>query len=195
MTDDPNWLRTLGQMKPALFLDRDGIINVDVGYVSRKEDFQWCDGIFELGQAAYNSGYHLVVVTNQSGIGRGYYTDDDFRGLTTWMCAELAQRGAPIAGVYHCPYHPEAVLPEYRSDHPWRKPAPGMILQARQDLGLDLGMSILVGNQPTDISAGTLAGVGTTVYVGSESDVAHMQHAPTVVVSDVRGALEWFLKR
>jgi len=183
-----------GSLRRALFLDRDGIINVDQGYVHQRENFVWSDGIFELGRAAHARDYSLVVVTNQSGIGRGLYTEAAFAELTQWMCSEMERRGAPVARVYHCPYHPEAQLREFRSDHPWRKPSPGMILQARDDLGLDLSQSILLGDHARDILAAARAGVGTSVLVGSSGEAAALEAAPNAVVPSVRAAIEWFVE-
>ena len=182
-------------MNVALFLDRDGVINVDGNYVHNRHEFLWCDGIFELCRAAHQHGYRLIVVTNQSGIGRGRYSQADFASLMEWMCNEMSAQGAPIAKVYHCPYHPDAVLPQYRADHPWRKPAPGMILQARDDLGLDLSRSILIGDRPSDIAAASLAGIGISVFVGSPAVAALMNVPPSVVVSDIRATIDWFLGR
>lgn len=147
--------------RPALFLDRDGVINVDRGYVSRREDFAWMPGIFDVARAAVRLGMALVVVTNQSGIGRGYYTEDDFQAITAHMRERFVEEGVPLAAVYHCPYHPEAPEARYRApDHPWRKPRPGMLLAARDDLDLDLGRSAMLGDRLVDLQAGAAAGVG-----------------------------------
>ena len=153
--------------RPALFLDRDGIINVDHGYVHRREQFEFVPGIFELARHAAGVGWPVVVVTNQAGIGRGLFDESAFQKLTHWMCARFAAERAPIARVYHCPYHPEFGRGAYRLDHPWRKPRPGMILQAAADLGLDLPASALVGDKPSDIAAATAAGIGLRILVGT----------------------------
>jgi D-glycero-D-manno-heptose 1,7-bisphosphate phosphatase len=153
--------------RPALFLDRDGIINVDHGYVHRREQFEFVPGIFALARHAAEVGWPVVVVTNQAGIGRGLFNEAAFADLTHWMCARFAAERAPIARVYHCPYHPEFGLGAYRLDHPWRKPRPGMILQAAADLGLDLPASALVGDKPSDIVAAAAAGVGLRILVGT----------------------------
>lgn len=150
-------------MTAALFLDRDGVINVERHYVYRIEDFEFMPGIFALCEAAAAAAMRLVVVTNQAGIGRGYYTSDDFGRLTRWMCAEFARRGIDIAAVYHCPYHPNAGIGEYRRESFDRKPNPGMLLRARDDLGLDLARSALVGDKDSDIAAGRAAGVGRLI--------------------------------
>ena len=115
-------------MRAALFLDRDGVINEDHGYVYRKEDVVFVEGIFDLCRAARARGMAIVVITNQAGIGRGYYTEADFRALSAWMLDEFARRGAPIDRIYHCPDHPEHGLGDYKRDSFDRKPNPGMIL-------------------------------------------------------------------
>jgi len=147
----------------ALFLDRDGVINVDRGYVCSPEQFELVDGIIDLCRHAFRLGYLLVVATNQAGIGRGYYTEADFLALSDWMCDAFRERGAPIAKVYYCPFHPEFGVGEYRRESDCRKPAPGMILQAARDFDVDLRRSVLVGDKESDILAGIAAGVGCNV--------------------------------
>jgi D-glycero-D-manno-heptose 1,7-bisphosphate phosphatase len=154
-------------MRKALFLDRDGVINVDRDFVSRIDDFEWRGGIFEFVAAARAADFLPIVITNQSGIGRGFYSEDDFARLTDWMCAQFRSRDAAIERVYYCPFHPDAVHERYRADHPWRKPKPGMIFAARDEFSLDLDASALVGDRWTDIEAGVAAGVGTNVMIGS----------------------------
>jgi D-glycero-D-manno-heptose 1,7-bisphosphate phosphatase len=176
--------------RAALFLDRDGIINEDRGYVHTAETFVWCDGIFELVRSAVAFGFLPVVVTNQSGIGRGYYTEQAFAELTGWMRARFADEEAPIAAVYHCPFHPDATVAEYRQDHPWRKPAPGMLLAAAQDLDLNLTGSILVGDTWSDIAAASAAGVARTVLIGGREVPLTRPH-PTQRSETLRGALGW----
>ncbi len=154
-------------MRAALFLDRDGIVNVDKDYVYRIADFMWNQGIFDLTRAATARGYALVIVTNQSGIGRGYYSQDDFLTLTAHMTARFAAEGTPLAGVYHCPFHPLSQEDRYRHpDHPWRKPRPGMLLAAAADLELDLSASILIGDRNSDIEAAAAAGVPKRLLIG-----------------------------
>ena len=151
---------------PALFLDRDGVVNVDRGFVARREDFVWQEGIFDLVRLALARGFVPVIVTNQSGIGRGLYTLADYAALTAWMLARFAAERATIARVYHCPYHPEAEIAQYRAVHPWRKPQPGMLLAAQVDLQLDLGRSVMVGDRWSDVGAAVAAGVGNIMLVG-----------------------------
>lgn len=154
--------------RAALFLDRDGVINVDHGYVCRQESFDFIEGIFELVAAAHQQGYLVVVVTNQAGIGRGYYSEADFHALTDWMRGRFAEHDGYIDAVYFCPFHPEHGVGEYRRESNCRKPAPGMLLQAGRELGIDFGRSILVGDKPSDMAAGRAAGVGTLLHFGGD---------------------------
>jgi len=147
----------------GLFLDRDGVVNIDAGYVHRIADIRFIDGIFALAGLFARHGFRLVIVTNQSGIGRGLYTEAEFATLMTWMKAEFARHGAPLDAVYYCPDHPTAGIGAYRRDTPRRKPGPGMLLEAAADLGLDLARSWCVGDKESDIAAGRAAGVGTLV--------------------------------
>jgi D-glycero-D-manno-heptose 1,7-bisphosphate phosphatase len=162
----------------ALFLDRDGVINVEKNYVYRIEDFEFIDGIFELCALAQNRGFKLIVITNQAGIGRGYYTETDFQHLTNWMLNVFRERGIVIDRVYHCPYHPTAGIGEYRRESFDRKPNPGMILKARKDFDLDLPQCVLIGDKDSDIEAGWAAGVGHLIKLSFnllpvENGVAH----------------------
>jgi D-glycero-D-manno-heptose 1,7-bisphosphate phosphatase len=157
---------SLPRRTPALFLDRDGVVNEDLDFVHRVEDFRFIDGVFDLVRTARRVlGGPVVVVTNQSGIGRGLYTEAQFRLLTDWMLARFEAEGAPVDRVYHCPHHPEHGIGDYRRDHPWRKPNPGMLLQAADDLGIDLPASAMVGDRMSDIRAAAAAGVRTRILV------------------------------
>ena len=144
---------------PALFLDRDGVVNVDRGYVYKQSEFEFIDGFFDLCRTARNLGYSIFVVTNQSGIGRGYYTEEDFLSLTSWMCEVCSNAGAHIDKVYYCPFHPEASLRKYRRNSSFRKPGPAMILQAAAEFDVDLSTSLLIGDKESDIRAAVAAGV------------------------------------
>lgn len=149
-------------MAKALFLDRDGVINRDSGYTCRIKDFHFIDGIFDLCRVAQGLGYLTIVATNQSGIGRGYYTEQEYQHLTRWMQDRFAAEGTPLAAVYHCPYHPDGIG-EYRRASDWRKPAPGMLLQAARDFALDMTASLLIGDSEHDIEAARAAGLGTAI--------------------------------
>ncbi|MDO8412743.1 MAG: HAD family hydrolase [Gallionellaceae bacterium] len=156
--------------RPALFLDRDGVINVDHAYVCRPENFEFIDGIFDLVAAAKRANYWVVVVTNQAGIGRGYYSENDFHRLTQWMSAQFLNHGGTIDKVYFCPDHPQHGLGKYKRDSEFRKPGPGMLLQAAKDLDIDLSRSILVGDKLSDIEAGVAAGVQNLFYFSTAGD-------------------------
>lgn len=150
-------------MHRALFLDRDGVINVDRGYVCREDAFEFVDGIFDVCREASARGFLIVVITNQAGIGRGLYTEHEFLALTDWMCDQFRARGTPIAKVYFCPFHPEHGVGRYKRESIDRKPGPGMILRAAAELGIDLKQSILIGDRDTDVRAGMAAGVGNNI--------------------------------
>ena len=150
---------TVSALGRALFLDRDGVINQEIGYLHRPEDVRSVEGIFSLGRTAVRLGYRLVVVTNQAGIARGLYTTAEFEALMGWIGAEFRAAGAPLDAVYHCPYHPEHGLGVWRREHEDRKPGPGMLLRAARDLGLDLQQSVLVGDRCSDIAAAKAAGL------------------------------------
>lgn len=147
------------QSRPALFLDRDGVINEEVGYLSRPAEVRWVEGIFSLIQAARNLGYRIVVVTNQSGIARGLYSTAEFEALMHWMKAQIQAHGGDLDAVYHCPYHPVHGLGEWKREHEDRKPGAGMLLRAERDLGINLSRSVLVGDRCSDIAAANAAGL------------------------------------
>ena len=155
--------------RPTLFLDRDGVLNEDRGYVYRWEDFQWVAGARETVAAFNRAGWLVIVVTNQSGVGRGYYSEADMHGLHARMGEELAGAGAHIDAFYHAPHHPEAPVEAYRHpDPPLRKPNPGMILQALSDWPIDREASILVGDKPSDLEAALRAGVRGVLFGGGD---------------------------
>jgi len=155
----------------ALFLDRDGVINIEGCYVHTRDTFRFQDGIFDLCRAAQALEYLLVVVTNQAGIARGYYTEGEYLDLTDWILANFLEHQIQIARVYHCPYHPIHGIGEYRRDSFDRKPNPGMLLRAKGEFDLDLASCLLIGDKLSDIAAGQAAGVGTTILL----DSSHME--------------------
>jgi D-glycero-D-manno-heptose 1,7-bisphosphate phosphatase len=160
----------------GLILDRDGVVNEDTGFLHRIEDCRFVDGIFELTRGFAAQGFAIVIASNQSGIGRGYYTEADFEHLMAWMTGEFAGRGVVLTGVYHCPDHPTKGPGHHRRANSWRKPGPGMLLQAARDLNLDLARSWTVGDQMRDIEAGRAAGVGRLVrYDPLAPEVARCQ--------------------
>lgn len=158
-------------LKRALFLDRDGVINVDFGYVHKPEDFVFNEGIFDLCRAAVQRDFLIIVVTNQAGIGKGYYSSEDFYSLTAWMCDQFVRERAPITDVFHAPYYENSKYKRYRVGSGLRKPKPGMLLAAAKKYSIDLSKSIFVGDQASDISAGLSAGVGNVLlFNGSLED-------------------------
>lgn len=177
----------------ALFLDRDGVINVDYAYVSKKEDFEFNEGIFELCWEAKSRGYFIVVVTNQAGIARGYYSEYDFQKLTDWMKGVFDSKGCQIDAVYFCPYHPEHGLGVYKKDSNLRKPKPGMILRAAIDFNIDLGESLLIGDKLTDIQAGLSAGIGNNLLFITPSGLQYDFNAPFSVdiIESLRDAIRY----
>ena len=149
----------------AFFIDRDGVVNVDHGYVASIDDFEFMEDVFPVLRSLSSKGYLLVVVTNQSGIGRGYYTEEDFRKLTDWMLQRLSAEGIDLAAVYSCPHSPE-------EECDCRKPAPGMFLQAERELGLDMSASWMVGDKESDMQAAEAAGIPNRVLLGKAKSVA-----------------------
>ncbi len=150
---------------PAIFLDRDGTINIDHGYVFKPEQFQFIDGVIAALDALKKMGYMLVIVTNQSGIARGFYTEQEFNKLTEWMDWSLTDRGIQLDAIYYCPHHPEASIEEFRQLCCCRKPQPGMLTAAQKFLQIDMSRSVMVGDRLEDMQAATAAGVGTKVLV------------------------------
>jgi D-glycero-D-manno-heptose 1,7-bisphosphate phosphatase len=170
--------------KRALFLDRDGVINIDTGYVHKVEDFIFIDGIFDLVRSADRLGYLIVVVTNQSGIGRGYFSEEVFLEFTRWMCDQFADIAAPITEVFYCPFHPEHAVAEYRKDSYERKPYPGMFLRAAEKYDLDLHNCIMVGDRGSDMRAAESAGIKTRIhYLDKVREGVASPHATKVVSS------------
>lgn len=147
-------------MKKAIFLDRDGIINKDKSYVYQIKDFEFCDGIFQTLQHFLSLDYILFVVTNQSGIGRGYYSETDFDTLTSWMCEKFTCKDIKIQKVYHCSHVPDA----YCS---CRKPQIGMFKKAQKEFDIDMKKSWMIGDKRSDIQAGINAGIPNTIFINN----------------------------
>jgi D-glycero-D-manno-heptose 1,7-bisphosphate phosphatase len=143
----------------GLFLDRDGVINRDYGYVHTPEDCDFTPGIFQLVRRFRDSGYGCVVVTNAAGIARGYFAEEQFHEFCRWLLGEFERRQCALDAVYYCPHHPTEGSAPYRRSCHCRKPQPGMILRGARDLGVDLADCVLVGDRETDIEAGTRAGI------------------------------------
>ncbi|RKS85705.1 D-alpha,beta-D-heptose 1,7-bisphosphate phosphatase [Orbus hercynius] len=146
-------------MKPAIFLDRDGTINIDYNYVHKIDDFHFIDGVIDAMLELKKMGYLLVITTNQSGIARGIFSQQQFDTLTEWMDWSLLDRGVELDGVYYCPHDP------HHSDCACRKPKSGMILMAKEELDIDIANSYMVGDRVSDLLSGKNAGVKKTVLV------------------------------
>lgn len=152
--------------RPGLFLDRDGVINIDHGWVGTSERFEFVPGALDAIAAAADAGFHVFVVTNQSGIARGLYDEAQFAALIAWMIEEIRAAGGNIDDLRYCPYHPQAVLPAYRRDSDWRKPAPGMLLDVLSRWDVDPAKSLLIGDQASDLEAAAAAGVTGHLFTG-----------------------------
>jgi D-glycero-D-manno-heptose 1,7-bisphosphate phosphatase len=141
-------------MRKALFLDRDGVINIEKHHAYRKEDFEFTEGIFDLCKEYLNSGFLIIVITNQAGIAKGYYTESDYNLLTKWMIDQFRGKGVHISKVYHCPHHPDITGP-----CDCRKPNPGMLHKAIKEFDLDISECVLIGDKESDLQAGRNAGI------------------------------------
>ncbi|MFC4699164.1 D-glycero-beta-D-manno-heptose 1,7-bisphosphate 7-phosphatase [Glaciecola siphonariae] len=149
----------------ALFLDRDGVINVNHGYVYKQENFDWIDGIFSLIRQANSAGYLVIVVTNQSGIGRGYYSEAEFLSLSEWMKKRVMQEGGNIDDVFYCPHHPQSAIGDYLTHCQCRKPSIGMLKKAADKWDVDLSNSMLLGDKASDMQCAINAGLARGVWL------------------------------
>lgn len=150
----------MNALGPALFLDRDGVVNREIGYLCKPEQVEFLPGIFDLCRSAQSMGYKLIIVTNQAGIARGLYTEADFHLLMQWIVQQFKNAHIQLNGYYYCPHHPEHGIGRYKKICPDRKPQPGMLLQAAREHQIDLGQSLFVGDRCSDMNAGATAGVG-----------------------------------
>ena len=154
--------------RPALFLDRDGVLNHDHGHVGTRDRWDWIDGARAAIAAATARGWHVFVVTNQSGVARGMYDEAAVRDLLGWVGDEVRAAGGTIDDARYCPFHPEAPLPAYRQASDWRKPGPGMLADLIRAWELDPARCLLVGDQPTDVAAAAAAGVRGHLFPGGD---------------------------
>ena len=157
--------------RKAAFLERDGVINVDRAHVHRAEDFDLLPGVMSAMELLRGDGYVLVVVTNQSGIARGFYTEEDYRRVTDYMRSLFARHGIRLDGVYHCPHHPEGQIERYRRVCDCRKPGAALVRKAMSELHIDPAASMMVGNSLADVQAGRAAGVGHCYLIAHGKDV------------------------
>ncbi|PJC85458.1 D-glycero-beta-D-manno-heptose-1,7-bisphosphate 7-phosphatase [Vibrio sp. HA2012] len=170
--------------KPAVFLDRDGVINVDHGYVHDEHDFEFIDGVFEATKKLKEMGYLLVLVTNQSGVARDMFSEERFISLTQWMDWNFIDHGVEFDGIYYCLHHPEHGIGEYKQDCDCRKPKPGMFISARDYLKIDMANSVMVGDKAEDMMAAEAAGVGTKILVRTGKPLTEQGEALSSAVLD-----------
>ena len=172
----PNDLRWAQQhlasrlQRPAVFLDRDGVINQDNGYVHRPEDFEWMPGAKLAIKRLNDAGYLVFVTTNQAGVARGYYSEAAVNALHAWLQNELHVAGAHVDAFYFCPHHVDAVLPQYKKDCCCRKPNPGMLQRALQEWDVDISRSFLIGDKASDLQAAEALDIPAHLYEGSPLD-------------------------
>lgn len=153
-------------MNKAVFFDRDGTLNEEVHYLHKIEDFKWIEGAIDAIKFCNDNGYLAIVITNQSGVARGYYPESDIMKLYDWMNDDLAKYGAHLDGIYYCPHHPTGKVREYAIDCDCRKPKPGMLFKAQKDHNIDLKSSYLIGDGVRDVECAEAAGVKGIRYTG-----------------------------
>tara|TARA_B100000780_G_scaffold264088_1_gene218467 strand:+ start:15982 stop:16512 length:531 start_codon:yes stop_codon:yes gene_type:complete len=155
-------------MNSALFLDRDGVINIDYGHVYKKENFDFIDNIFDIVSFAKDLGYLVIIITNQAGIAKGLYTEKDFQRLMLWVAHQFEINNGKIDKTYFCPFHKNGVVKKYTKDSIDRKPQPGMILKACKEFNINPKTSVLIGDKASDIKAANSSLIGKSVYFGQD---------------------------
>lgn len=170
----------------AVFLDRDGVVVADKGYVYKRSDFELLVGVPEAIKKLNRANFLVIIVTNQSGVARGYYSEDDLKLFNSYMISKLEKHGAKIDAIYYCPHYKEAKLDEYRKDCECRKPKPGMLVKAAKEYGIDLNASWVVGDKISDVLAGKAAGC-KTLFIGKEKGGAD------VFAKDLNEAVDYII--
>jgi D-glycero-D-manno-heptose 1,7-bisphosphate phosphatase len=177
----------------ALFLDRDGVVNEEVGYLYRVDEVRFVEGISSLCRTAMRLGYKLIVVTNQAGIARGYYSETDFYALMKWMRDALRAEGVELDAVYHCPFHPEHGVGQYKREHEDRKPGTGMLRRGARELGVELSESVMVGDRCSDVGAANAAGLRQAFLIsGTEAEGCGGEYVAVESLAEVE---RWLVER
>ena len=167
----------------VVFLDRDGVINKEVGYLHKSKDFKFIDGVFEACYFFQKLGYNLIIITNQSGIARGYYQEEDFHTLTKWMLGQFTNRGVDILDVFFCPHGPESTCK-------CRKPQPGMLLEARDKFDIDMANSWIIGDKEADVEAASAAGITNTILVKSGHNIDEINSRAKFITKSIKDSTQ-----